>query len=120
MRIWISFFLLLALLVAEAWAVEPSQQFRSFISGTSCEQLVNSLNNKDSQKEIVIMVGSFVSGVNYVKSRDSMIDLRGMLMLAEQYCRQNPQQPAINALIYLDKAIDNRKKVEQKKVNPPN
>lgn len=83
-------------------------------------QFVNSLNNKDFQKEIVIMVGSFISGVNYAKKRDSMIDLRGMLMMAEQYCVQNPQQPAINALIYLDQAIDNRKKHEQKNVAPPN
>lgn len=105
--------LLFLAVAASAGEDIPRSQFRSFLNGASCEQVINNLSLREGQKDFALMIGSFTTGVNYAKSRDSKIDLKGMMLLAEQFCRQNPKQPAMNALIFLDRAIDNREKLEQ-------
>lgn len=60
------------------------------------------------------MIGSFITGANYAKGRDSQIDLKGMLLITEQFCLQNPQLPVTAALTTLDKAIDRRLELSQK------
>lgn len=108
--------LIWALTIVSSYATETSneQQFRSFLSGTSCGQMAAGLQNKQTQKEFVVMVGAFISGSNYAKGRDSRIDLKGMLLITEQFCRQNPKQTVTTALVSLDKAIDRRNMLEQK------
>lgn len=96
------------LLAVSALAAEDGgeQTYRSFLSQTSCAQMVSGLQDKSAQKEFSVMVGAFITGTNYAKGRDSQIDVKGMLLITEQFCRQNPQRPVSAALITLDRAID--------------
>jgi hypothetical protein len=87
--------------------------FRSFINGITCGQIVNGLDRKETRKAYALMIGSFITGSNYAKNRDSKTDLKGMLLLTEQFCRQNQDQPILTAMIFLDKAIDKRISHEQ-------
>ena len=77
----------------------------------SCGQIVEGLDKEETRKAYVLMVGSFISGSNYAKNRDSEIDLKGILQLTEQFCRQNPEVPVLTSMIFLDKAIDKRNSV---------
>ena len=95
----------------EAASAKPS--FRSFINGISCGEIVKGLDQEETRKAYVLMVGSFITGANYAKNRDSKTDLRGMLQLTEQFCRQNPEHPVLTAMIFVDKAIDKRISLDQ-------
>ena len=88
-------------------------KFRSYINGITCGQIVEGLDDENTRKAYVLMVGSFISGSNYATNRDSKTDLKGMLLLTEQFCRQNPERPVLTAMIFLDKAIDKRNTVEK-------
>ena len=109
-------FLPLAALAADPAPAKPG--FRAFTSSISCEQAVGNLDKKESQGSFALLVSAFITGTNYAKNRDSKVDLKSMLALTEQYCRQNPKQPVTNALIVLDKSIDNRIAMEQKGTPP--
>ena len=87
--------------------------FRSFISGIACADAIKSLEKKEGVNSVVLLVSSFISGTNYVKGRDSQIDLKAMLMITEKYCRDNPEEPVTNALIVLDKVIDQKLRQEK-------
>ena len=107
---------LFALFAAPTFAEDStpdSTQFRSFINGITCGQIVDGLDKEKTRNAYVLMVGSFITGTNYVRNRDSRIDLQGMLQLTEQFCRQNPDHPVLTAMVFLDKAIDKRDSVEQ-------
>lgn len=114
MRIIIISCMIVFLTILDASADDNNHEFRSFLSGTSCEQLVTGLKDKDTQKEFVLMVGAFITGANYAKSRDSEIDLKSMVRITDQFCQQNPTLPATTALVFLDKAIDHRVGLEKK------
>ena len=111
--------LLLAFLVsflyvpALAEETEGNTQFRSFINGITCGQIVEGLDKEESRNAYVLMIGSFITGTNYAKNRDSKTDLKGMLLLTEQFCRQNPERPILTAMIFLDNAIDRRNEATQ-------
>jgi hypothetical protein len=105
-------FLPLTALAADPAPTKPA--FRAFTSSISCEQAVGNLDKKAAQSNFALMVSAFITGTNYVKNRDSKVDLKSMMALTEQYCRQNPKQPVTNALIVLDKSIDNRIAMEKK------
>lgn len=94
--------------IALAAANQPEKGFRSFTSGITCEQAVKSLDKKEGLSDFALLVSAFITGTNYVKNRDSHADLKGMMMLTEKYCRDNPKQAVTTALIVLDKAIDQR------------
>lgn len=113
----LALFILLGLLYSPAIGAEqPNEEarFRSFIDGATCGQVIQNLDKPDSRKEFALMVGSFISGTNYTKKRDSKIDLRGMLMIAEQFCRKNPKKSVTSALIHLDSSVDKRMSFENK------
>ena len=93
---------------AATGAKTEDQKFRSFLSSTSCDQFIDGIQNKETQKEFVIMVGSFITAANYIKDRDSQLDLNGMMFLMEQFCWQNLKVPVTTALIALDKEMDRR------------
>jgi hypothetical protein len=94
--------------IALAAEAPPEKGFRSFTSGITCEQAVKSLDKKEGLSDFALLVSAFITGTNYVKGRDSQADLKGMMMLTEKYCRDNPKKPVTTALIVLDKAIDQR------------
>ena len=89
-------------------------EFRSFTSGVSCEQAIKSLDKKEGLSDFALLVSAFVTGTNYVKGRDSHADLKGMMVLTEKYCRDNPNQPVTSALIVLDKMLDRQLAQEKK------
>ena len=113
MRALIFAIITFSLSTSNAYAENNDGQFRSFLNGTSCAQLVNSLGNKEHKKQAAVMIAAFISGTNYAKERDSKIDLRGMALITEQFCRQNPKKPVTAALVYLDRAIDRRNELMQ-------
>jgi hypothetical protein len=75
---------------------------------------VKSLDKKEGMSDFALLVSAFITGTNYVKGRDSHADLKGMMMLTEKYCRDNPKQAVTTALIVLDKAIDQQLALEKK------
>ena len=88
--------LLLLFLPTVTLAAEQTQGkpgFRAFTSSISCEQVVGNLDKKQAQSDFALLVSAFITGTNYAKNRDSKVDLKSMLALTEQYCRQNPKQP---------------------------
>ena len=95
-------------------AESTKPKFRSFMNGISCGEIVRDLNQQGPDQKFAILIGSFISGSNYSKSRDSKMDIQGMLLITEQFCRQNPKLPATTALVFLDKAIDKRIELEHK------
>jgi hypothetical protein len=107
---------LLVLLPAAVLAAEPAKtngkpngsQFRSFTSGISCEAAVKSLEKKEGVSDFALLVSAFVTGTNYVKGRNSQADLKGMMMVTEKYCRDNPKEPITTALMVLDKVLDQK------------
>jgi hypothetical protein len=101
------------LFTASAYAEDNNRQFRAFITGIPCGEVVKSLHQQEGSDKFALMIGSFISGSNYVKNRDSKMDLKGMLLITEQFCRQNPDLPATTALVFLDKSIDKRVALEQ-------
>jgi len=102
----------LTLMAAEQ--TPPEKNFRAYTSSITCEQAVANLDKKPAQSNFALMISAFITGTNYIKGRDSQIDLKGMMMITEQYCRNNPKQPVTNALVALDKAIDQRLIVQKK------
>ncbi len=102
--------ILLCTIFSRTFAGENNKntQFRSFINGISCGQIIEDLDREETRKAYELMVGSFITGSNYAKNRDSKTDLNGMLLITEQFCRQNPKQHFLSAVISLDKSIDNR------------
>lgn len=116
MRISLFLTILTLIFTTSVCAEEPAAEkpaFRSFINGISCGQIVEGLDKEETRKAYVLMVGSFITGTNYAKNRDSQTDLNGMLQLTEQFCRQNPERPVLTAMIFLDKAIDKRISLDQ-------
>ncbi len=107
-------FLLFVVMSVPAYASEE-MSFRAFTNGIACKHVVASLDKSEGAKTLAIMVSSFITGSNYAKNRESSIDLKSMLMLTEQYCRQNPDWALTTALIALDQSIDKRMAAEAKK-----
>lgn len=105
---------LLPLTLMAAEQTPPAKNFRAYTSNITCEQAVANLDKKPAQNNFALMISAFITGANYVKGRDSQVDLKGMMMITEQYCRNNPTQPVTNALVALDKAIDQRLSVQNK------
>ncbi|MCK4509819.1 MAG: hypothetical protein KAU27_14820 [Desulfuromonadales bacterium] len=95
-------------------AESTKPQFRSFMNGISCGEVITDLNQQATSQKFAILIGSFISGSNYSKHRDSKMDLKGMLLITEQFCRQNPEHPATAALVFLDQTIDKRIELEHK------
>jgi len=102
----------LALLATQVFADEK-KTFRAFTNNVSCEQVVASLEQPEGVSDFALIISSFVTGSNYAKSRDSTMDLKSMMVLTEQYCRQNPEWPATTVLVSLDKVIDRRIELEK-------
>lgn len=110
---------LFALLPSISLAAEPTKltkpavkangpQFRAFTSSISCETAVKSLEKKEGASDFALLVSAFVTGVNYAKSRNSPADLKGMMMVTEKFCRDNPKEPVTTALMVLDKVLDQK------------
>lgn len=87
---------------------KPTQKVRSYINFLSCEKSVETLSTPQGQEAFKLLVGSFITGSNHAKKRDSQIELSNMLMITEQFCRQNPDKPVLAALVTLDTLIDQR------------
>ncbi len=81
-------------------------QSRSFINASSCGQIVAGLEKQENRRKLALMVGSFVSGTNYAKNRNSMMPLKNMLIVTEKYCRKNPKKSIMASMINLDHVID--------------
>jgi len=81
-------------------------QARSYISSTSCKQVITDIDKPGSHQRLALLVGAFISGSNYAKNRDSHLKLVNMAAGTEQFCRQHPDKSIIDALINLDRAID--------------
>lgn len=110
--ILIALFYLLAVPAIAEETQSPSK-FRSYINDVSCGEIIKGLEDQAARRAYVLMVGSFISGTNYAKNRDSKVELQRMLILTEQFCRQNPEQPMMTAMIFLDKAIDKAEEAKQ-------
>ena len=109
---------MLAPFIAFAAETPSEKSFRSFTSSISCEQAVKSLGKKEGLSDFALLVSAFVTGTNYAKGRDSHADLKGMMMLTEKYCRDNPKQPVTTALVVLDKALDQQLAKQAKPAAP--
>ena len=93
------------------FAVEPEKKIlksRTYINKQTCGQVVAGLEVEENQKQFAMLVGSFISGVNYARMRNSKMPLKNMLIVTEMYCRQNPEKPIMAALINLDRVINNQ------------
>ena len=82
------------------------QPFRSFTDAATCELINKNVANKENMNGIKLLIGAFITGTNYVKARDSQLDLESMLEMTEVFCRQHPQQTFTDALVDLDRSID--------------
>lgn len=81
---------------------------RTYINKQTCGQVVAGLEKDENKKQFALIVGSFVSGVNYARMRNSKMPLKNMLIVTEMYCRQNPMKPIMAALINLDRVINSQ------------
>lgn len=80
-------------------------QFTSFITGISCKDYVKSLEERKEKSQAALILGSFVTGVNFSKGRETTLSLRSMTMITDKYCRDNPDKPLIAALGSLEKVL---------------
>lgn len=107
MRVCAGLMLFLVLLVSNSSAeTGTDDRFRSYIKQISCADILKNIENPDFRQGLVLTVSAFVSGSNLAKKRVSRLDIKGMMLLTEQYCRQNPQAPLLHALVSLDRRID--------------
>ncbi|MCK4509820.1 MAG: hypothetical protein KAU27_14825 [Desulfuromonadales bacterium] len=100
----ISFLLVNTTLAAEHGKIKI--QSRSFINASTCGQVVAGLDKQENRRQLALMVGSFVSGTNYARNRNSMMPLKNMLIVTEKFCRKNPKKSIMVSLINLDRVID--------------
>ena len=92
-----------------AFAAEETDEqarFRSYVKQVKCGEILQDIQDPGVRQGVVLIIGSFVSGSNYAKQRISGVDLKGMLLLTEQFCRQNPEASLLQALVTLDLRID--------------
>ena len=118
MRLAILATLTFLLLTTTSFAAEQGKgknQARSYISGSTCGQVTAGLKKQENRKQLALMVGSFVSGTNYAKNRDSKIELKNMLIVTERFCSQFPNKPFIAALVNLDRMIDKQIELAKQK-----
>ncbi len=112
----ISFLILLCCLISVGTTFAANTQktplrSRTHISSNTCGQVITNIEKTKDVKLLALVVGSFISGSNYAKNRNSKIPLRNMLILTERYCRKNPNKPLTAALINLDRIIDRQIKL---------
>lgn len=109
MKIFASLFLAVFVLVSVAFAAETSEEtprFRSYVKQVKCGAIIKDIESQNTKQGMALIVSSFISGSNYAKQRVSRIDFKGMMLLTEQFCRQNPEAPILQALVSLDRKID--------------
>ena len=90
----------------QAPAPAVTKKYRSYINGITCDGLLKTLGSQDGQERAQLAIASFMTGANYAKGRDVNIDLKSLLIMTENYCRQNPASNLTEALITVDKSLD--------------
>lgn len=102
-----------------AVATPPTGQFTSFITSISCKDYVKSLEEGKEKSQAALILGSFITGVNFSKGRETTLSLRSMTMITDKYCRENSDKPLVAALVALDKVLSdiNEAQVKTKPVS---
>jgi hypothetical protein len=91
------------------------EEARTFIGRNSCEQVFTGIDKPDRRRQLTMVVGAFISGSNYARSRNSQMPLKNMLTVTERYCKQHPDKPFLYALVTLDKVLDKQLELLEKK-----
>lgn len=80
-------------------------QFMSYVN-IPCDKVTASLQNKESRNNVLLVISGFMSGTNYLKGRNVNVEINSMAKGVETYCQNNPKESLANALVELDRAID--------------
>ncbi len=89
-----------------------AKPYRTYLSALTCENMIKSLESKEGQERLILVVGTFITGSNYAKGRDVNIDLKTLTIMTENYCRENPKHGLDKALVVVDRSLD-RAQVQQ-------
>lgn len=98
--------MVLAVIFGSTSYAGAESDFRDFTSGISCQNITAGLKTPAGRKDASLIVRSFITGANYVKNRDSGLNLKNMMVFLEKFCLNNPDKSLTVAMVSLDTVID--------------
>ena len=89
---------------SEDQSLDPS--YTVYTNGISCKQVGQLLIMENGRENLGLMVGAFMTGVNYQKKRVSSATVSQLVASVNWYCKNHPKATVTKALIALDRDID--------------
>lgn len=80
--------------------------FTAYTDGNSCQQVGKLMMIDKGRNSLGLLVGAFMTGVNYQKERSTNVTAEQLLDLLSGYCKNNPKDTVTKAMIALDIEID--------------
>jgi cell division septation protein DedD len=93
--------------------------FTAYTDGISCKQVGQLMVLDKGRGNLGLMVGAFITGVNFKEQRNSSATIGQMLASINWYCRDNPKDTVTKAMVALahdmDKGLSNKSTVQKQK-----
>ena len=81
--------------------IAKAGQFTDFLGGLTCARYVEAVEG-NLNHPYQLYIGGFMTGVNYLRSRNTPADFSSYRVWLKSYCQENPFDPFSQALARLD------------------